>query len=115
VPEQSKQWTDRKQRLTAHRLHELLCAKGITVGYSWSRRRIGSGGGSARMCSCRWCVGQAIWARWTTLEVVVEAAGKRQKPWMFVLRLMYSGRDFAWLYPRQDQVCFLFGWAVSTS
>jgi hypothetical protein len=28
---------------------------------------------------------------------------------MFVMRLMYSGRDFAWLYPRQDQVCFLDG------
>jgi transposase len=26
-----------------------------------------------------------------------------------VLRLMHSGRDFAWLYPRQDQVCFLDG------
>ena len=28
---------------------------------------------------------------------------------MFLLRLMYSGRDLAWLYPRQDQVCFLDG------
>ena len=28
---------------------------------------------------------------------------------MFVLRLMHSGRDFAWLYPRQDQTCFLDG------
>lgn len=26
---------------------------------------------------------------------------------MFVMRLMHSGRDFAWLYPRQDQTCFL--------
>lgn len=28
---------------------------------------------------------------------------------MFVMRLRCSGRDFAWLYPRQDQVCFLDG------
>ena len=28
---------------------------------------------------------------------------------MFLLRLMHSGRDFAWLYDRQDQVCFLDG------
>jgi transposase len=28
---------------------------------------------------------------------------------MFVMRLMHSGRDFAWLYPRQDQTCFLDG------
>ena len=26
-----------------------------------------------------------------------------------LMRLMYSGRDFAWLYPRQDQTCFLDG------
>jgi transposase len=25
------------------------------------------------------------------------------------MRLMYSGRDFAWLYERQDQVSFLDG------
>ena len=25
------------------------------------------------------------------------------------MRLMYSGRDFAWIYPRQDQVSFLDG------
>jgi len=28
---------------------------------------------------------------------------------MFVMRLMHSGRDFAWLYPPQDQTCFLDG------
>ena len=28
---------------------------------------------------------------------------------MFVTRLMHSKRDFAWLYPRQDQGCFLDG------
>ena len=42
-------------------------------------------------------------------EVLVDIAGARQKAWMFVMRLMYSGRDFAWLYPRQDQVSFLDG------
>jgi hypothetical protein len=28
---------------------------------------------------------------------------------MFLLRCMASGRDFAWLFPRQDQTCFLEG------
>ncbi|MCA1665474.1 MAG: IS21 family transposase, partial [Myxococcales bacterium] len=42
-------------------------------------------------------------------EVLVDVAGERRKAWMFVMRLMYSGRDFAWLYPRQDQVAFLDG------
>ena len=36
-------------------------------------------------------------------------AGARRKAWMFLMRLMHSGRDFAWLYDRQDQVCFLDG------
>ena len=42
-------------------------------------------------------------------EVLVDVAGAREKAWMFVMRLMHSGRDFAWLYPRQDQVGFLDG------
>ena len=31
------------------------------------------------------------------------------KVWMFVMRLMHSGRDFACLYARQDQTSFLDG------
>jgi hypothetical protein len=42
-------------------------------------------------------------------EVQVDVAGRRQKAWLFVLRLMYSGRDFAWIDERQDQVSFLDG------
>src|SRR6202044_731176 len=42
-------------------------------------------------------------------EVLVELAGAMVKGWMFVMRLMPSGRDFAWLYTRQDQTCFLDG------
>ena len=42
-------------------------------------------------------------------EVFVDVDGKRRKAWLFLLRLMYSGRDFAWIYERQDQVSFLDG------
>jgi hypothetical protein len=42
-------------------------------------------------------------------EVLVGLAGVMVKAWMFVMRLMHSGRDFAWLYSRQDQVSFLDG------
>jgi transposase len=42
-------------------------------------------------------------------EVLVDVAGARQKAWMLVVRLMHSGRDYARIYPRQDQVCFLAG------
>jgi hypothetical protein len=40
-------------------------------------------------------------------EVLVDVAGQRKKAWMFLMRLMHSGRDFVRLYPRQDQICFL--------
>ena len=40
-------------------------------------------------------------------EAFVELNGERRKVYLFVMRLMYSGRDFAWLCDRQDQVCFL--------
>ncbi len=35
-------------------------------------------------------------------EVLVDVAGERRKAWLFLLRLMYSGRDFGWIYERQD-------------
>jgi len=39
----------------------------------------------------------------------VDEAGIRRKAWQFLMRLMYSGRDFAWLYDRCDQLSFLDG------
>jgi transposase len=40
-------------------------------------------------------------------EVLVDVAGLRREAWMFLMRLMHSGRDFD--YDRQDQVSFLDG------
>ena len=42
-------------------------------------------------------------------EVTVDVGGERRKAWKFVLRLMYSGRDFVWLYDSCDQLSFLDG------
>jgi hypothetical protein len=42
-------------------------------------------------------------------EVLIDLDGVRRKAWLFLMRLMYSGRDFAWIYERQDQVSFLDG------
>jgi hypothetical protein len=42
-------------------------------------------------------------------EMLVDVAGEQRKAHLFVMRLMHSERDFAWLYPRQDQTCFLDG------
>ncbi len=42
-------------------------------------------------------------------EITVELDGARCKRWMLLIRLMHSGRDFAWLYEHCDQVSFLDG------
>jgi hypothetical protein len=39
----------------------------------------------------------------------VDIEGVRQKAWKFLMRLMYSGRDFAWLYERCNRIAFLDG------
>jgi len=42
-------------------------------------------------------------------EVTVEIDGSWVKAWKFLLRLMYSGREFVWLYQRCDRLAFFDG------
>jgi transposase len=107
--ESSPRWTGGKQRLTAARLHEMLVAEGRVVGETlvkaavaeWKRRR--------REVFVPLVYRPGELAEVDYFEVLVEVAGVRRKAHLFVIRLMYSGRDFAWLYERQDQVSFLDG------
>jgi transposase len=104
-------WTAGKQRLTAARLHAMLVEENFEVGEwvvkqivrEWKRRR------QEVFVPLAYAPGDL--AEVDFFEVLVDVAGERRKAWMFVMRLMYSGRDFAWLYPRQDQVAFLDGHA----
>ncbi len=41
--------------------------------------------------------------------VTVELNGERRRVWKFLVRLMYSDRDFTLLDERQDQAAFLDG------
>lgn len=98
-----------KQRLTARRLWRMLREEGYEVGETvvkdyvreWKRRQ------QEVFVPLEYAAGEL--AQVDFFEVLVDVAGERSKAWMFVMRLMHSGRDFAWLYPRQDQVCFLDG------
>lgn len=107
--EESPRWTGGKQRLTATQLWRMLRAEKYEVGETlvrgyfaeWKRRR--------REVFVPLCYKPGDLGQVDFFQVLVDVAGKRQKAWLFVLRPMYSGRDFAWLYPRQDQVCFLDG------
>lgn len=107
--EDAPRWTGGKQRLTATQLHRLLRREGIRVGVTlvkeyvreWRRRRAEV---FVPLTYKPGDLGQVDF-----FEVLAEVAGKRVKAFMFLLRAMYSGRDFAWLFPRQDQTCFLEG------
>lgn len=107
-----EEWSERttpKQRLTATRLHRQLCEEGYEVGVTlvrgylreWRRQRaevfvplVHRPGDEAQV---------------DFFEVTVELGGERRKAWKFLMRLMYSGRDFVRLYDRQDQLAFLDG------
>jgi transposase len=106
---EAPRWTQGKQRLTATRLHTMLVCEGMRVGVTtvkelvaeWKRRR--------REVFVPLVYAPGDLAEVDFFEVLVDVAGRRQKAWMFVMRLMHSGRDFAWLYERQDQISFLDG------
>ncbi len=106
---ESPRWTGGKQRLTATRLHAMLREEGHEVGVTvvkeavaeWKRRR--------REVFVPLVYPPGDLAQVDFFEVLVTLAGQLVKAWLFVMRLMHSGRDFAWLYRRQDQVSFLDG------
>lgn len=106
---ESPRWTGGKQRLTATRLHAMLREEGHEVGVTlvkeavseWKRRR--------REVFVPLVYPPGDLAQVDFFEVIVKLAGEVIKAWLFVMRLMHSGRDFAWLYRRQDQVSFLDG------
>lgn len=107
--EDSKRWTAGKQQLTAARLYTMLTSEGHDVGYTvvkeivreWKRQR--------KEVFVPLVYKPGDLGEVDFFEVLVDVAGERRKAHMFVMRLMHSGRDFAWLYPRQDQTCFLDG------
>ena len=106
---ESRQWTGGKQRLTATRLHQLLRAEGHRVGVTLVRAAVAEWKRQRREVFVPLTYRPGDLAEVDFFEVLVEVAGQRRKAWLFLLRLMYSGRDFGWIYERQDQVSFLDG------
>lgn len=107
--EDSRSWTSAKQALTARRLHAMVTAEGLRCGYTKVKDVVARWKARHRevFVPLAWEPGDA--AEVDFFEVVVDLAGKRRKAWMFVMRLMHSGRDFARIYRWQDQPCFLDG------
>jgi transposase len=101
--------TGGKQRWTAPRLQEVLAGEGLLA----SERTV-------RRCLSEWRRRHAEvfvplaylpgdLAEVDFFEVLVGPPEARRKAWMFLMRDMYGPEDFACLYDRQDQVCFLDG------
>jgi len=108
---ESLQWTGGKQRLTATRLHELLVAEGQRVGVTLVKEAVAEWRRQRREVFVPLTYRPGDLAEVDFFEVLVDLDGTRRKAWLFLMRLMYSGRDFAWIYERQDQVSFLDGHA----
>jgi len=107
--EESPTWTAKKQQLTATRLHDLLVGEGHKVGVTLIKEAVAEWKRQRREVFVPLVYRPGDLAEVDFFEVVIDEAGVRRKAWMFLCRLMYSGRDFAWLYHRQDQVSFLDG------
>jgi transposase len=94
---ESPRWTGGKQRLRATRLHEMLCAEGYKVGASLVRAEVAEWKRRRREVFVPVVYRPGDLAEVDFFQVLADVAGVRTKAWMFVMRLMHSGRDFAWL------------------
>ena len=92
---ESAQWTGGKQRLTATRLHELLRAEGKQVGVTVVKAAVAEWRRQRREVFVPLTYRPGDLAEVDFFEVLVDVDGTRRKAWLFLMRLMYSGRDFA--------------------
>lgn len=112
IDELLEEWKPRsgkKHRITSPRVHRQLREEGYEVGertvrsYLAEKRRRGS----EVYIPLVHRVGEE--AQVDFFEVTVEEDGVQRTAWKFLMRLMYSGRDFVHLYDRCEQVSFLDG------
>jgi transposase len=104
------QWGPRttpKQRLTGSRIHRQLVEEGYRVGITTVREYLRERRRQAQEVYIPLIHRPGDEAQVDFFEVTVEEGGIVRKAWKFVMRLMYSGRDFVRLYDRCDQLCFL--------
>lgn len=106
---EAPRWTGGKQRLTATRLHAMLRSEGFAVGVTLVKEAVAEWKRKRREVFVPLVYHPGDLAEVDFFEVLVDVAEERRKTWMFVMRLMHSGRDYARLYSRQDQVSFLDG------
>jgi len=107
-----EEWAPRlegKHRLTSPRLHRQLREEGLVVGERTVRLYLAEKRRLTAEVYIPLVHRPGDEAQVDFFEVTVDEAGLRRKAWKFLMRLMYSGRDFVHLYDRCDQACFLDG------
>jgi transposase len=100
-------FTAGKQRLTAQRLGELLAERGLPATARTVRRLVADLRRGDQEVTVPLVYAPGEVAQVDFFEVWIDLAAVRQKAWLFVLRLMHSGRDFAMVCARQDTTWFL--------
>jgi transposase len=101
--------TTTKQRVTGSRVHRALREEGFVVGLTTVRAVLRERRRRRSETFVPLVHYPGDEAQVDFFEVAVDVAGERRKAHMFLMRAMYSGRDFAWLYDHCDQVAFLDG------
>lgn len=107
-----EEWTPRlsgKHRLTATRLHRQLREEGFEVSERTVRRYVSERRRRAAEVYIPLVHRPGDEAQVDFFEVTVDEGGERRTAWKFLMRLMYSGRDFIHLYDHCDRPCFLDG------
>lgn len=98
-----------KHRLTSPRVHRELIEEGFSVGERTVRQFLAEKRRQAAEVYIPLVHRPGDEAQVDFFEVTVDEGGRRRKAWKFLMRLMYSGRDFIHLYDRCDRPCFLDG------
>jgi len=101
--------TTKKQRITGSRLHRQVIEEDFQVGVTLVRAHLREWRRLKREVYIPLVHRAGDEAQIDFFEVTVELERVRRKAFLFLMRLMYSGRDFVWLYDRCDQISFLDG------
>ena len=101
--------TTEKQRVTGDRLHDELNSRDCKIGITTVREVFKERRREEAEVFIPLVHKPGDEAQIDFFEVTVDESGGRRKAWMFLMRLMYSKRDFAWLYDGCTQLAFLDG------
>ena len=99
--------TTHKQRITGTRGHRQLVEEGYEVGTTTVRDYLRERRRQKAEVFIPLVHRPGEESQVDFFEVTVEEDGEQRKAWKFVMRLMYSGRDYVRLYDHADQLSFL--------